>query len=404
MARYATARASLGGVVVGRAKSGYSYALSESRVFMSSVSSGSLSLAARDNLVEIESVLRRQWRLGQNISLCWSLSPRGILVLCVPHYFFGSFCAEQDQEAPGHLSDNERFVRALISHGRRYERAELFEIADRLGVAPTFIKPRTPLEDEPALCAALDELVKRYGLSFVHQRAVVLFDICGFSLFTSFEQASQLNSLSYSLNSAYTKLQAVGIDVAFRRTTTGDGYYVWHENPAADANRDLFLFLLLVIADNAAAQRAARANTVPIVRAGFHIDAHYELYQAEGINPTLFSYIVGEVTITLARLIEKAAPGQIVIGDFRAVTDLGLLNPDSFIDDAHEYAKALEGIILAGKPIERVDLYLTADTAGNSVGLSVTDKHNLTHTAFNLQFNLTAGDDEYRLGSELLHV
>jgi len=160
----------------------------------------------------------------------------------------------------------------------------------------------------------------------------------------------------------------------------------------------------LVIADNAAAQKAARANTVPIVRAGFHIDAHYELYQAEGVNPTLFSYIVGEVTITLARLIEKAAPGQIVIGDFRAVTDLGLLNPDSFIDDAHEYAKALEGIILAGKPIERVDLYLTADTAGNSVGLSVTDKHNLTHTAFNLQFNLTAGDDEYRLGSELLHV
>ena len=87
---------------------------------------------------------------------------------------------------------------------------------------------------------------KRYGLSYVESRAVLLFDIVEFSLFTPFEQASQLNSLSYSLNSAYNKLLARGIEINFVRTTTGDGYYIWNRKLGPDANRDLFYFMLLL--------------------------------------------------------------------------------------------------------------------------------------------------------------
>jgi hypothetical protein len=59
-----------------------------------------------------------------------------------------------------------------------------------------------------------------------------------------------------------------------------------------------------------------------MIRAAFHIGSHYELYQAEGVNPTVFSYIVGDVTIELARMIEKALPGQVMLGDFTASGEL----------------------------------------------------------------------------------
>ncbi len=96
-------------------------------------------------------------------------------------------------------------------------------MAARLNVSPTFIKLDTALSEEPGVLDSVDQLIKRYGLSYVDNRAVLLFDIVDFSLATPFEQASQLNSLSYSLNSAYNKLLSRGIEINFARTTTGDG-------------------------------------------------------------------------------------------------------------------------------------------------------------------------------------
>jgi len=48
----------------------------------------------------------------------------------------------------------------------------------------------------------------------------------------------------------------------------------------------------------------------------------YEFHQIDGLNPTTFSYIVGQVTIDLSRMIDKALPGQILLGDF-SVADQG---------------------------------------------------------------------------------
>ena len=107
-----------------------------------------------------------------------------------------------------------------------------------------------------------------------------------------------------------------GIEINFARTTTGDGYYVWNRDIGPFASQDLFNFLLLVLADNAAARAASRGNTVPKIRTAFHIGSHYELYQAEGVNPTVFSYIVGDVTIELARMVDRAQPGQVLVGSF----------------------------------------------------------------------------------------
>jgi hypothetical protein len=199
-----------------------------------------ISLVQRGNLKALEKTLRKQWRLGQNIVLCWSADERGLLVIFVPHYFLGNYCAD-DAEHKG----NEGFIRDMISGTRRKTREEMFAVSKRLGVAPTFIKLSTALSEEPRVLAEVEQLIRRYGLSYVESRAVLLFDIVEFSLYTPFEQASQLNSLSYSLNSAYNKLLARGIEINFARTTTGDGYYIWNRSLGSDANTELFYFMIL---------------------------------------------------------------------------------------------------------------------------------------------------------------
>lgn len=376
---------------------------------MSKVIVEAVSIIQRGNLQSLERTLRRQWRLGQNIVLCWSLDARGLLVIFVPHYFLGNYCAPHS-EGREHFPDNERYIRRLISGKRRKTRDELFAVAVRLGASPTFIKLDHPLDDQPAVVAAVEQIIRRYGLGYVDSRAVLLFDISDFSLRTPFEQASQLNSLSYSMNSVYNKLAARGMEINFARTTTGDGYYVWNRDREADSDNLLFYFLLLIMLDNALASRASRGRTVPLIRAAFHIGSHYELYQAEGVNPTVFSYIVGDVTIDLARMIEKAEPGQILLGKFASTSTISgeVVDPNAkvtpaFVATRDADLERIRGIRMMGSAIEDIACWLTAagplaPRHASPLELSLTDKHGLCHLAYNLEIAATIGDVELRLG------
>ncbi len=364
--------------------------------------SGAISIIQRGNLKALEQTLRKQWRLGQNIVLCWSADERGLLVIFVPHYFLGNYCAD-DAEHRG----NEAFIRELIAGRRQRSRDELFAICERLGVAPTFIKLNTALSGEPLLLAEVEQLIRRYGISYVEDRAVLLFDIVEFSLHTPFEQASQLNSLSYSLNSAYNKLLAQGIEINFARTTTGDGYYVWNRRLGPDANADLFYFLLLVVADNAVARAQSRGNTVPVIRAAYHIGGHYELYQAEGVNPTMFSYIVGDVTIELARIVDLASPNQILVGEFTTPGGVpgqppASISSPAFVAGCNRGLSALVGSQLSGKVVEEMQCTLSSyqdhDGLSKPLRLRFTDKHGLTHHAYNLQLRIDLEGRELELG------
>ncbi len=361
-----------------------------------------ISIVQRGNLKTLERTLRKQWRLGQNIVLCWSADERGLLVIFVPHYFLGNYCASgstRNMEKP----DNETFVRELISGRRRKTREQLFAVSARLDVAPTFIKLGTALSEDERVTEAVDQLIRRYGLSYVESRAVLLFDIVEFSLFTPFEQASQLNSLSYSLNSAYNKLLSRGIEINFARTTTGDGYYVWNRTLGADANRDLFFFMLLVLADNAVARAASRGNTVPVIRSGYHIGSHYELYQAEGVNPSVFSYIVGDVTIDLARMLDTAAPHQILLGDFESQSRGGRsLDTASFVRACNRGLEALRGTQLSNRTMTGITSHLTESVDEFGVispqRQLIVDKHGLSRNAFNLQLEIDLEGTPLSLG------
>ena len=70
-----------------------------------------ISIVQRGNLKSLEQTLRKQWRLGQNIVLCWSSDQRGLLVIFVPHYFLGNYCALSGSEED---RDNEAFILSLI--------------------------------------------------------------------------------------------------------------------------------------------------------------------------------------------------------------------------------------------------------------------------------------------------
>ena len=241
-------------------------------------------------------------------------------------------------------------------------------------------------------------MVKRYSITYVPNRGVSLFDIVGFSLLSPFEQMMQLNSLSYSLNSAQSKLLSKRIGVDFSRTTTGDGFYIWNRNLTLEGNINLYHFMQLVLADNAIAHKKAQHNNVPRLRACFHVGSSYEFHQAEGLNPTLYNYIVGDVTVELARMIERALPGQILVGDFRtempADRQSGALPVDSvdFVDMATRTVGQLAGIELSGERVDAIRCYLTGPRLTNGEftvrRIVINDKHGISRRVYNAKVNI----------------
>lgn len=354
-------------------------------------------------LRHLDSLFRQQWNLGKNILLCWTLDGNVVQLLVAPHYFLGNFTASLTDCAPIDRLDalNGNFIRMLIAGSRYLSLADFQGAASRLELTPRKMLLPVALRLSPLLIQAVDKMVKRYSITYVKSRAVLLFDIVNFSLVTPFEQTSQLNSLSYSLNSAHNKLREKNIEINFSRTTTGDGYYVWHQEDSPRANLELFQFMLLVLADNAIAQRAARSGRTvgqiaPQIRTGFHIGSHFEFYQVEGLNPGMNSFIVGDVTIELARMLDIAGPDQVFIGDFdtqvptsdRDSAYLITVNSERFVERA---TRQLQGVKLSGKLIKSMHCFLTG-LNGSSGGRSIrryriTDKHGRSRSAFNLRVN-----------------
>jgi class 3 adenylate cyclase len=266
-------------------------------------------------------------------------------------------------------------------------------------VSTNFTKLDAPLVGDEALAQA-DQIVRRFGIGFVPSRGVILFDIAEFSLYAPFEQASQLNSLSYSMNSAYTKLKRLGIEVNFARTTTGDGYYVWNRDLGPFPDLDLLTFLILVLIDNAVARREASGNTVPLIRTGFHVGSHYELFQAEGVDPTLYSYIVGDVTITLARMLEAASAGQILVGDFLVqLPDADEpVGPSQLVEAVLGEIAELKSLKMADYVLGRINHHWSGMNDDRASHI-VVDKHGQDLRVASLELEVALGSDTLRLGA-----
>jgi len=222
-------------------------------------------------------------------------------------------------------------------------------------------------------------------------------DAVEFSLQPPLDQMAMLNSLSFSVNSAYRQLLSKEIDVNFARTTTGDGFYIWNRATSPGANVELYKLMMLILADNAVAQRKARSEWVPKLRAAFHVGEHYEFHQVDGLNPTTFSYIVGQVTVDLARMIEKSLPGQILLGDFEVREEI--TPGESFRYDTVDFVEStaatldhLNGLVISGGCIENIRCYLTGQSLGSSRytvnRYHIRDKHGTTRVVYNAKINI----------------
>jgi len=369
---------------------------------------GRFSESDRSLLDEIEERLRDLWNLGRNLVLAWTPVGRTIHTLFMPNYIIAGIGKEtRGKDATANRDDDHTFVQRIFSESKCVTEERLSEISRRLSFEPSVIE----LSFEPGMelpLDVIDKMIDRYGLTYVEDRAVALFDIVGFSLHSPLEQVAQLNSLAYSMNSAHSKMLTKQMGINFTRTTTGDGFYVWNRDRSIQANVNLYHFMHLVLADNAIARRKSSGNVTPLLRASFHVGGHYEFYQAEGLNPTTYSYIVGDVTIELARLIERALAGQIVLGDFQvpvpdaATGEMVRIDAVEFIERTQETLSSLEGLSLSGEAIDAIKCYLTG--AQNIDGdftikkYRVTDKHGLSRHAYNAKVNI------YRENSEPIYL
>ena len=362
-----------------------------------------LNLAQRSSIVELDRELHRHWGLGRNFVLGWCPKGQGVQVLLVPHYILAEYAlaarhGPSEQEAQNNRMQAANFVMGLLARRRLLNQRQMDNAARLLGVEPVYIRLRQPLAGLEAESRIVEKLVTRYGVTYVQSRAVALFDIVGFSLLSPFEQMTQLNSLSYSLNSAHNKLLHKKVNVNFARSSTGDGYYIWNRDLGVTANTNLYHLMHLVLADNAIARSKAHGRTVPLLRAAFHVGSCYEFYQAEGLNPTIFSDIVGDVTIDLARMIERALPGQVLMGDFETMlpgdknrTSVQL-DSIAFVDFAQTNLSHLQGLELSGEAIESIKCYLTgkphSDGQFSIRRLTLHDKHGISHNVFNAKINI----------------
>jgi hypothetical protein len=362
-----------------------------------------MSLKERSNLIFLDRCLHERWGLGENVILNWCPEGDGIDLLMVPHYAVAGYTGPQpEQSARGALSrPKQEFFQELLSGRRCLTPAQLAKVGKLLGIEATHLPLREPLKNTAGQNEIIEKMIKRYSITYVPNRGVCLFDIVGFSLLPPFEQMMQLNSLSYSLNSAQSKLLTKRIGVDFSRTTTGDGFYIWNRDLSLEGNVNLYHFMQLALADNAIAHKKAKyTNTVPRLRACFHVGSSYEFHQSEGLNPTLYNYIVGDVTVDLARVIERAMPGQILLGDFRGemptVDASGggsrIVESADFVELAMRNVEQLAGIELSGERVDAIRCYLTGTKLPNGEftvrRITVNDKHGVARRVYNAKVNI----------------
>lgn len=345
----------------------------------------------RRSLTTLDEVLFGIWALGDNIILVWTREGQDYLFLAVRHYVilepFGA-----NPAAPA--GD---FINAILAGPKFVSVTEFERIRGILGDTSRVFRAGFPGQEAPDE-EMITRLVTRYGVSLVPERAVVLIDAVGFSLRSPLEQVAMLNSMSYSMNSAYRQLLSKDVEVNFARTTTGDGFYIWNRARTMEANIALYQLAMLILADNAVARRKAKRFPVPMLRVAFHVGSHYEFYQVEALSPTTFGYIVGQVTIELSRMIEQALPGQILLGDFNIEMSDGSkdgirrYSTLDFVDRTVRQLEQLKGLVVAEDQIEDIRCYLTGRAMPDGKFLvsryKIFDKHGKSRFVYNAKINI----------------
>jgi len=348
-------------------------------------------IAESEAAAGLYNIFHNVWRFGSNALVGWLASPGGIEIIAVPKIrLFGT------SHPP----------RRVFSGERRMGRATFAEVANAFDVQPIEIRLDWTIGDGPDEISPLrvEQIFSNFAVIKTDQRAVFLLDIVGFSKLTPELQASQLSTLEFALNIAAEAARERGFPVDPMRSTTGDGFYVWNRLKGIDADIGLFVVLALFVTYFGALKRQiVMPEAVPEIRTCIGLGSHYTYRQPGESGAQGSEYIVGDVTISLARLIDKARGGQILVGDFFRLDEAvnQWVSPDAFVE---RVAAALGRITDIATPSGRLDhysFYLTGprDDEGRFKiqVLKVVDKHGLSHLCYNAKLNIhfDAGEPLY---------
>ncbi|UCD21409.1 MAG: hypothetical protein JSW22_04965 [Chloroflexota bacterium] len=188
--------------------------------------------------------------------------------------------------------------------------------------------------------SSLGAMIQAFGAPFFKHKAFALVDLCGFTKLRNPEQLSQLYGLANAVRSAARRCGrfcvALGLPGHFRWASTGDGYYVWHDGIGGNADVAVFMWLLCVMTHTEWMRKAGFSMRL---KAAFVIDSVYLLYdtyQARFEHPEA-SNAVGSSTNAAARLVEAAAPSQILMANFeRPGQGREVMRPDGLISQASQ--------------------------------------------------------------------
>jgi hypothetical protein len=347
--------------------------------------------AGSELLHNLDLSLNRLWDLGRNVVVGWARQADGIDVLVVPNHKL-SEC----------LSDYEFFLvgSRLVTADKLQEAAHFFDkVPAKIPFPPSV--GGTQVQD-----AAIDTVISRYAIKKTRHRAALLFDIVKFSMYSPLQQVMQLNSLQNSISAAQHEMIRRGTPINVCRSSTGDGFYVWNREIGLDSDVNLFYLMVMALGHNAVSRYKGKEGAVPHLRTCFHIGSHFEFFQSEALSPSISAYIVGDLTIELARMVEKALPGQILFGSFvrhidgptKLIAGQTRVNTPLFMAMAQRDAAILKDLVIADEKISEIKLYLTgsnqADGRHNIKRYRIFDKHGKSHHVFNAKINLQRGNDQ----------
>lgn len=347
-----------------------------------------------ENRRELDIALRKVWRLGANVIVGWRALPFGIEVLHITSYDLPKIAKQHADllNFDRYIGSEEAFNK-LVSAGCETETLSL-----------SF--SRSTSSDSHF---AINDTIRHYTVTHFECRTIALYDIVSFSVHSPFEQITQVNVLSHYISLAAQRCKSLGMPIDLSMTTTGDGFYVWNRNVGLMADIALYNATLLALAYNAAARQLANTETVPRLRCGVHSGSHYEYYQGSGARSDNNGFIVGDVTINLARLISKAQTNQLLVGSYtRTLADideqwrdlLGVptIDTPTFMALAQNEQNKLVGLPVPGGKIRSVKAYFTGPRVSeNEFSIRkyyVKDKHGIEHPCFNAKFNMTTSSNE----------
>ncbi len=338
------------------------------------------------NVGELERSIGKIFAHGANLVIGWHLAAHGIKVLHLPSYALSA--------TPGFSTESlkpSKFVKT---------EAEFHRLSN-IGARVSSIPLSFDVAHDAKMIAAIDHVIRKFSITHHPWRCISLFDIVGFSKYEPFDKITLITMLSHHILVAAEKCRQLELPVEVSMTTTGDGFYVWNDRVGFGADVALYTVTMLALIYNYAALGVARNAAVPNLRCCVSFGEHYEYFQHRTDARDPLCFIVGDVTIELARMMTAAVDNQILVGSHRRrAKDGRIIDTQRFIRLAQSGLDRLVGMQIPGGEIAGIKSYLTGERVMDDnytvKRYDVVDKHDFHHACFNAKLNVTD-----RSGSEV---